>query len=87
MKLLSALALTALLGTTAAFAQNTATTSPGATGSSTTTESSTTTTTSSTHSSHHAMKEKCKKEAKEKGLSGSEKKQFMKDCEAGKTSG
>jgi len=69
MKMLSALALTVLLGTSAAFAANTA-------GSA----SATPATTASTHSSSKA----CNKQADEKKLTGEARTSFVKDCREGK---
>jgi hypothetical protein len=75
MKLLSALALTAVLGTTLAFADNppaSTATAPAKTSSASTTSS---------------AKPSCSKQATAKKLTGADRTQFLKDCKAGKTSG
>jgi hypothetical protein len=75
MKLFIALAVTALLGTSAAFAQTTATAPTNA--------SPTTSVTPANGTPTHAA---CKKQATDKQLTGADRKQFMKDCKAGKSS-
>jgi hypothetical protein len=74
MKLFSALALTALLTTTAAFAQTTATAPANASP-----------TTSVNPATAKPTTAACNKQATGKNLSGADKTQFVKDCKAGKT--
>jgi len=74
MKLFTALAVTALLSTSAAFAQTTATAPTNA--------SPTTAVTPANGTPTHAA---CKKQATDKQLTGADRKQFMKDCKAGKS--
>lgn len=98
MKIISAFAVATLLGTSFAIAQAASppgaaspqsapppSSSPqsGAAAPSHGDRSSTESTTSGKHMSYRA----CAKEAKTKHLKGSERKQFIKDCEAGKSSG
>jgi hypothetical protein len=75
MKLFSALALTAVLGTSLAFADNppASTATPPAK-------------TSSTASTSTSTKPSCSKQATAKKLTGADRTQFIKDCKAGKTS-
>jgi psiF repeat len=73
MKLISALALSALLSTTAAFAQTTASAPANASP-----------TTSVTPANGKPTVASCKKLAADKKLTGADKTQFMKDCQAGK---
>jgi hypothetical protein len=73
MKLFSALALTALLSTTAAFAQTTATAPTNASP-----------TTSVNPATGNPTAATCKKQATDKNLTGADRKQYMKDCKAGK---
>jgi hypothetical protein len=73
MKLFSALALTALLGTTAAFAQTTATAPANASP-----------TASVNPATGKPTAAACRKQAADKNLTGADKTQFMKDCKAGK---
>jgi hypothetical protein len=73
MKLFAALAITALLSTSAAFAQTTATAPANA--------APTTAVTPANGTPTHAA---CKKQATDKQLTGADRKQFMKDCKAGK---
>jgi hypothetical protein len=73
MKLISALALSALLSTTAAFAQTTATAPANASP-----------TTSVTPANGKPTAASCKKMAADKKLTGADKTQFMQDCKAGK---
>ena len=74
MKLFTALAVTALLSTSAAFAQTTATAPTNA--------SPTTAVTPANGTPTHAA---CKKQAMDKNVAAADKKQFMKDCKAGKS--
>jgi hypothetical protein len=73
MKILSALVLMALLSTTAAFAQITTATAP-------TNASPTTSVNPATAAPTTAT---CKKQAKDKNLTGADRAQYMKDCKAG----
>lgn len=73
MKLISALALSALLSTTAAFAQTTASAPANASP-----------TTSVTPANGKPTAASCRKMAADKNLTGADKTQFMKDCKAGK---
>jgi hypothetical protein len=73
MKLLSALALTALLSTSVAFAQTTATAPANASP-----------TTSVTPATGKPTLAACKKQAADKNLTGADKTQFVKDCRSGK---
>jgi len=73
MKLFSALAVTALLSTAAAFAQTTATAPANASPTTTVTPANGTPTLAA-----------CKKQATDKKLTGADKKQYVKDCRAGK---
>lgn len=90
MKLLSALAVTALLGTSAAFAASptTAPTSGGTATAPAATSAAPATSTASgkpTAHAHHGMSLKaCNKKADEKKLTGDERTTFVKDCRAGK---
>jgi len=79
MKMFSALALTALLGTSAAFAANT-----GSTSTSGTTSSSTAAPASTTTSTKGMSSKACNKHADEKKLTGEARTSFVKDCRAGK---
>ena len=79
MKMFSALALTALLGTSAAFAANTA----GSTSTGGTTSTSTAAPASTTASKGMSSKA-CNKQADEKKLTGEARTSFVKDCRAGK---
>jgi hypothetical protein len=74
MKLFTALAVTALLGSSAAFAQTTATAPTNAAP-----------TTSMTPANGMPTTAACKKQAQEKKIAAADKKQFMKDCKAGKS--
>jgi len=95
MKLLSALALTTLLGTSAAFAAQPAGTAPGATPPASTPSASSSTPetaapakaapSKSTKTSKVASA--CMKQANNKHLKGADRKSFMKDCKAGKSTG
>ena len=76
MKLLSALALTAVLGTTLAFADN----APTSTASSASKAP-------ATASASTPSKPSCSKQATAKKLTGADRTHFMKDCKAGKTTG
>lgn len=69
MKMLSALALTAILGTSVAFAADTATdtATPPA---------------KAAHSTHHMASNSCSHQAHEKHLKGADRKAFMKTCAA-----
>ena len=73
MKLISALAATLLLGTTAALAQTTAPAPASATP-------------SSSAPAAKPTAASCKKQAAAKNLTGTDKTQFVKDCKAGKAS-
>ena len=75
MKLLSALTLTALLGTSAAFAANTASTS--STGSAAAPAA-------ATASTKGMSSKACNKQADEKKLTGEARTTYVKDCRAGK---
>lgn len=77
MKVISALALTALLSSTAAFAQTTATAPANA--------SAATPTTSVNPATGNPTVGACKKQAKDKNLTGADRAQYIKDCKAGKT--
>jgi hypothetical protein len=76
MKILSALALTALLGTSAAFAANTA-------GSASTSGAAAAAPAASTAATHMSSKA-CNKQADEKKLTGEARTSYVKDCRAGK---
>jgi|HubBroStandDraft_1064217.scaffolds.fasta_scaffold318560_2 hypothetical protein len=78
MNLYSALALTALLSSTAAFAQTTAT---APTNAAPTNSSPTTSVNPATGNPTAAA---CRQQATDKNLTGADRKQFMKDCKAGK---
>lgn len=69
MKLLSALTLTALLSTTAAFAQDNAGTASS--------------TPASTPAAKHMSLKACNKQADEKKLTGADRSAFVKDCHGG----
>jgi hypothetical protein len=91
MKLLPALAITALLGASTAFAQSSTANSQG-NGQATpptnsTAPSGSASNDSSAASSAKALSVSCHKQAKEKNLTGADRKQFIKDCKAGKTTG
>ena len=73
MKLISALAVTLLLGTTAAIAQSTSTAPASATP-------------ASAAPAAKPTAAACKKQAAAKNLTGTDKTQFVKDCKAGKAS-
>jgi psiF repeat len=91
----SALAVASLLGCSFAFAQNASpppggaappAEPPSATPSEGAAQPGTSTGEHATTSAKHMSKKACTKEAKTKQLTGDEKKQFIKDCEHGKTS-
>jgi hypothetical protein len=75
-KLFCALALTALLSSSAAFAQTTATAPDKASPASPTT--------AQTPANGTPTLATCKKQAKDKNLTGADKKQYVHDCRAGK---
>lgn len=76
MKLFCALAVSALLSTTAAFAQTTATAPENA--------SPAQPTTTQMPANGTPTLATCRKQAKDKNLTGADKKQFVHDCRAGK---
>ncbi len=73
MKLITSLALTALLSTGAAFAASTPTATPASSA-----------TPASMSAKHHSAAH-CEKQAKEKKLTGDAQKNFVKECKEGKT--
>jgi hypothetical protein len=95
MKTFSAFAVAALLGTSIALAQGA--TPPGSTGTeaapppsasqSPGTSSATTSESTGATSGKHMSYKACSKQAHSKHLKGSERKQFIKDCEEGKDAG
>jgi hypothetical protein len=74
MKLFTALAVTALLSTSAAFAQTTATAPANAAP-----------TTAVTPANGTPTAAACKKQATDKKVAAADRKQFLKDCKAGKS--
>jgi hypothetical protein len=79
MKLISALAVAFVLGSTAAIAAQTTATAPASATPSSSGSSATATAAKPTTAS-------CKKQAAAKNLTGADKTQFVKDCKAGKAS-
>jgi len=76
MKMLSALALTALLGTTAAFAATTPATPASTTGAAAPA--------AAAPAEKHMSSKACNKQADEKKLTGEDRAKFVKDCHSGK---
>jgi hypothetical protein len=86
MKLISALAATLILGTSAALAQTSATAPANAAPAASAPASSSSASSSTSASATKSQAAACHKQAVAKNLSGAEKTQFMKDCKAGKSS-
>lgn len=76
MKMLSALAFTALLGTSAAFAAGTPPTSTSTTGAAAPA--------TAAPAEKHMSSKACNKQADEKKLTGEDRAKFVKDCHSGK---